>query len=277
MGANMNRVAIAIAFCAAGVLATSTQGGEDANQHLVVTRKRAFESRALESHQKGLPGEAYLVDTFDLSHPASTLSISSSLHNSDDLWSEQASSVCSSGLDADECHNYQLMMQQLGVNSTTDPCQNTYDPTEADNQNTFIEIDDFSTSCSSPDSHGVRHLTMLNVANMGLVGSLPVEIGSFPYLVALNVAQNSQLRGPLPSSIGNLGSLVKVAGYMTCLSGEIPKEIGQCTQLKEFRVGLNKLSGVIPEEFARLPNLHHVSLAYTDLSGAPDSLFSNPA
>ncbi|KAI7756523.1 hypothetical protein M8C21_005613, partial [Ambrosia artemisiifolia] len=90
-------------------------------------------------------------------------------------------------------------------------------------------------------------LTLLDVSNNLLSGSLPDCWMKFQEkLVVLNLSNNN-ISGEIPSSLGTLSNLEALYLRKNAFVGEVPMSLRNCTRLKFVDLGENKLSGVIPE------------------------------
>ena len=94
-----------------------------------------------------------------------------------------------------------------------------------------------------------------------LAGQIPSELGGLTRLRSLYLGGNFE--GPIPSSLGNLGSLDSLTVSGANLSGPIPSELGKLTTLKQL--SLSSVSGSIPPELGNLAQLRWLSL--TGVSG----------
>jgi Leucine-rich repeat (LRR) protein len=84
---------------------------------------------------------------------------------------------------------------------------------------------------------------------------------------------NNQLSGPIPDSLGNLGSLQMLNLGWNQLNGWIPDTLGNLVNLQELLLNINQLSGWIPDSLANLGNLRLLWLNENQLSGwIPDAL-----
>lgn len=83
---------------------------------------------------------------------------------------------------------------------------------------------------------------------------------------AFNVAQNN-LTGPIPTSFGNLTSLISLYLTYNELSGEIPKELGHLPSLRYLQLGVNQLSGEIPSSVYNISSLVTFSVTTNRLVG----------
>ncbi|KAF5771157.1 putative protein kinase RLK-Pelle-LRR-XII-1 family [Helianthus annuus] len=140
-----------------------------------------------------------------------------------------------------------------------------------------------------------RRVTMLDLQDLGLVGSLSPYIGNMSFLSYINLGSN-QLHGSIPPEIGHLYRLRSVYLFNNSFTGEIPANIFNCSKLSFIKLQYNKLSGKIPNAFSsksmitvlhlhtnhltggippmigNLTSLEELSLAYNQLEGSiPDS------
>ncbi|XLR46136.1 hypothetical protein HN51_030225 [Arachis hypogaea] len=165
-----------------------------------------------------------------------------------------------------------------------------------------LMLSNWSTSSSSSSSLcnwvgvtcdlGNGRVKSLNLSNMGLVGTIPPQVGSLSFLEELDLKGNS-FHGELPhelyqlqqlkllnlsynnfggfilDSISNFSKLV----YLDCSSSfskgsnTILPVIGQLQHLKVLRLDNNSLSGFIPPAISNLSSLEVISLGYNTLSG----------
>ncbi len=117
-------------------------------------------------------------------------------------------------------------------------------------------------------------VTGLYLHSNNLRGELPSAIGDLTSLWRLDLGDNS-LSGAIPSAIGNLTSLWRLDLAGNSLSGAIPAEIGDLTSLKRLFLHINSLSGAIPSEIGNLTSLEWLQLSDNSLSGAIPSEIGN--
>uniref|UniRef100_A0A2N9EM71 Uncharacterized protein n=1 Tax=Fagus sylvatica TaxID=28930 RepID=A0A2N9EM71_FAGSY len=133
-------------------------------------------------------------------------------------------------------------------------------------------------------------LKFLRLRHCGLYGEFPMGIFKLPNLQVLDVKHNKGLTGylpdfqqsspleemllantsfsgKLPTSMGNLGSLTKIAMRNCNFSGSIPSSFGNLIQLSFLDLAINNLTGPIPFELANLTQLTHLYLYYNLVSG----------
>ncbi|XP_027152384.1 probable LRR receptor-like serine/threonine-protein kinase At3g47570 [Coffea eugenioides] len=162
----------------------------------------------------------------------------------------------------------------------------------------------WSTSSSVCNWIGItcnaRHhrVAAINLSYMGIVGTIPPELGNLSFLVWLNVRNNSfhghlppelsRLRrvkyinlegnafeGELPSWLGCLSALWYINFQYNRFSGSLSGRLSNFTKLETIRLGVNFFTGSLSEEFSALPKLRVLEIEYTQLAGPlPQALFN---
>ena len=117
-------------------------------------------------------------------------------------------------------------------------------------------------------------VTGLDLEFNNLRGVLPSEIGDLTSLEELRLNGNN-LTGAIPSAIGNLTSLQGLSLSANSLSGAIPSAIGNLTNLRQLFLSSNSLSGAIPSEIENLTRLEDLWLDGNNLTGAIPSAIGN--
>ena len=102
-------------------------------------------------------------------------------------------------------------------------------------------------------------VSVINLGDNNLNGSIPSEIGDFPCLTILWFFGNN-LTGPVPPEIGNLTNLINLDLSPNNFSGTIPSEIGNLEFLEVLWLNNNGLTGSIPQSFQNLINLRELHL-----------------
>ncbi|KAI9176858.1 hypothetical protein LWI28_007923 [Acer negundo] len=110
-------------------------------------------------------------------------------------------------------------------------------------------------------------VTTITLSSMGLSGPLSGDITGLSELQTLDLSYNKDLKGPLPSSIGNLNKLTNLILVGCGLSGPIPESIGSLQLLVFLSLNSNTFSGGIPASIGRLTNLYWLDLADNQLEG----------
>jgi len=114
----------------------------------------------------------------------------------------------------------------------------------------------YSVTCD-----GIGNVVGLQLYNNNLRGTIPTEIGQLTNLSALYLSNNS-LSGTIPIEIGQLTNLSALYLFNNSLRGTIPTEIGKLTNLSALYLFNNSLSGTIPTEIGQLTNLSSLELTY---------------
>ncbi|KAI3512738.1 hypothetical protein L1887_20057 [Cichorium endivia] len=140
-------------------------------------------------------------------------------------------------------------------------------------------------------------LKELELAGMGLGGSLPDSVGQLGVNFSQMLLQENKIYGSVPSGIANLSNLMlldltrnKLNGTISPelnrlkkleqlllshndFTGEIPEAIGKCLHLGKLELSYNRFTGEIPESLGNLVGLQSLSLNNNNLSGnIPSSL-----
>ncbi|XP_051124221.1 receptor kinase-like protein Xa21 [Andrographis paniculata] len=153
-------------------------------------------------------------------------------------------------------------------------------------------------ACTSRRHHHPRRVTRLNLASLGLVGTIPPQLGHLSFLTYLNISDNG-FNGSLPDEVAGLRRLRVLdaahnsfsghipAGLaklikLKCLNlsnnhfqGAIPREIGDLGELEMLVLSSNKIAGTIPTHIANLTNLRMLGLHDNQLTGSiPSGIFN---
>ncbi|XP_021287639.1 putative receptor-like protein kinase At3g47110 [Herrania umbratica] len=123
---------------------------------------------------------------------------------------------------------------------------------------------------------GTRHLrvTVLDLSDMGLVGTIPPHLGNLSFLSRL-IMRNNSFHGSLPNQLANLHRLNFINFNNNNISGEIPSWFGSFTQLQYLYLYDNNFTGVIPSSLCFLPKLEILTLDNNQISGSiPPSIFN---
>ncbi|KAK4437764.1 putative LRR receptor-like serine/threonine-protein kinase [Sesamum alatum] len=117
---------------------------------------------------------------------------------------------------------------------------------------------------------GLQNLTLLssfNASNFALPGSIPGWLGL--QLASLQVLdlRSCSISGAIPSTLGNLSSLVELYLSNNNLAGEVPSSLAQLVGLSVLDLSRNSLTGTIPGSFGALGNLTLLDMSLNLLSG----------
>ncbi|KAI4346080.1 hypothetical protein L6164_013162 [Bauhinia variegata] len=110
------------------------------------------------------------------------------------------------------------------------------------------------------------NLVHLDLSEMGLIGSIPTEMGALNKLTYLNLSRNN-LTGELPSTIANLIKLVMLDLSSNSISGEIPHEFINLKKLVLLNLSRNSFNGSIPSEIGYSSSLKFLDLSNNNLHG----------
>ena len=116
----------------------------------------------------------------------------------------------------------------------------------------------------STDSGG--RVTELILTENNLRGPLPTGLGQLTNLSVLNLSRN-QLTDSVPPELGQLTNLSELILAFNKLTGEIPPELGQLTNLLHLELSENPLTGEIPPELGQLARLERLLIWFTEVTG----------
>ncbi|KAI9325228.1 hypothetical protein BDR26DRAFT_879853 [Obelidium mucronatum] len=123
------------------------------------------------------------------------------------------------------------------------------------------------TCLMAPSISTLTSLTVLQLNNHRLYGSLPPAIGNLRSLKDLSLSGNL-LSGPIPDTICELINLEVLDLHDNQLSAPLP--IGFCKKLKNLnilRLNNNAITGGIPEDIGLLQNLQQLYLGHNRMDG----------
>ncbi|HEU4888684.1 MAG TPA: fibronectin type III domain-containing protein, partial [Thermoanaerobaculia bacterium] len=121
----------------------------------------------------------------------------------------------------------------------------------------------FGVSCDETGSNVIG----IDLYSNQLDGTIPSSIRNFPKMRFLLVG-NNDLRGPLPSEIGELPELERFYGDAAQFTGPIPQSFSALKKLKYLGLSANELSGPLPGFLADLPLLEELYLNHNRFAGA---------
>ncbi|GKV29353.1 hypothetical protein SLEP1_g38288 [Rubroshorea leprosula] len=91
------------------------------------------------------------------------------------------------------------------------------------------------------------NISFLDVTRSGLLGKIPINMGSvFPHLTNLIMSENS-FQGQIPASFGDMKLLESLSLPNNQFSGRIPDSFGNLSSLVYLNLSNNRLSGGIPK------------------------------
>ena len=113
---------------------------------------------------------------------------------------------------------------------------------------------------------GEGRVVLLYLSENDLRGEIPSALGDLSNLEWLDLSFN-ELSGEIPSALGNLSNLERLILRSNELSGEIPSALGDLSNLEWLDLSSNELSGEIPSALGNLSNLERLNLRFNELSG----------
>ncbi|GFY86974.1 receptor-like protein kinase 2 [Actinidia rufa] len=108
---------------------------------------------------------------------------------------------------------------------------------------------------------------IVNVSSNRIFGQIPTEFGSACKSLHLLDASRNLITGTIPSSFGDLTSLVSLDLSWNVLQGSIPSSMGQIRGLKFLSLAGNNLNGTVPISLGQLHSLEVLDLSSNSLSG----------
>ena len=126
-------------------------------------------------------------------------------------------------------------------------------------------------TCSTSSNYG--SIESLDLAFIGMHGSLPNSINNFLNIEAIRLLSNS-ITGTLPNTISLLTALVHLTLESNEMIGTIPASIGSLTNLESFSIRSNSFTGIIPSSITTLTRLSYLDLGSNFLTGTIPRDFS---
>ncbi|XP_042479013.1 receptor-like protein EIX2 [Macadamia integrifolia] len=109
-------------------------------------------------------------------------------------------------------------------------------------------------------------LETLHLEGTGVSGPIPSSIGNLSSLIELDFS-STQLSGSIPASIGNLSSLRTLDLSYTQITGPIPMSIGGLSSLRTLDLSYTQIIGTIPESIGELSELIELRITNSSLRG----------
>ncbi|KAL2559011.1 putative LRR receptor-like serine/threonine-protein kinase [Forsythia ovata] len=107
----------------------------------------------------------------------------------------------------------------------------------------------------------------INLANMGLGGTIAKEIGGLSFLRSLIISENS-FYGFIPDEMGNLRQLREIEMQYNELNGVISTSLGFLENLQKLNLSYNRFNGNIPNGIFNISSLIEIDLRSNSLSGS---------
>jgi hypothetical protein len=107
----------------------------------------------------------------------------------------------------------------------------------------------------------------LNLADNNLKGQLPSSIGNLQYLETLSLF-NNQIEGTLPDSVYEISTLKVLLLNNNKFSGSLSPKIVNFNSLENLSLFDNNFEGEIPNELENLNHLSEMNLSYNKFKGS---------
>ena len=144
------------------------------------------------------------------------------------------------------------------------------------NHVTLIDLGNNNLNGTIPISiSNLTNLQQLILYSNRLQGNIPSQVGSLTNLQVLNLT-NNQLSGSIPIQLGNLTSLWALYLDHNQLMGSIPAQLGSLTSLLNLYLSSNQLTGSIPAQLGNLTSLQYLYLIDNQLSGSIPAELGSP-
>ncbi|XP_048131724.1 receptor kinase-like protein Xa21 [Rhodamnia argentea] len=117
-------------------------------------------------------------------------------------------------------------------------------------------------------------VTSLNLAFMGLSGTLPPHLGNLSFLAYFDISNNT-FHGSLPVELSRLRRLQYFSVSGNSFEGEIPPWLASLPRLEYLFLNSNGFSGAIPESICNVSTLQKLDLSENQLARSIPSLIFN--
>ncbi|KAG0486708.1 hypothetical protein HPP92_008803 [Vanilla planifolia] len=157
-----------------------------------------------------------------------------------------------------------------------------------------------SVWCNNCTADGsICHVTSIVLKAQNLVGTLPPEMASLPFLQEIDLTRNflngtipvewaalplvnfsllgNKVSGQIPLWIGNKTALKNLVLEANQFTGPLPKELGNLQSLEKMQFSANAFSGDLPDTFANLTSLMYFDIQASGLEGPIPTAFSQLA
>ncbi|OMO60444.1 hypothetical protein CCACVL1_24134 [Corchorus capsularis] len=121
-------------------------------------------------------------------------------------------------------------------------------------------------SCMNITENPDPRVVGIAVSGKNLRGYIPSELGNLKYLRRLNL-HNNNFYGSIPDQLFNATSLHSLFLYGNNLSGSLPPSICNLPRLQNLDLSNNSLSGSLPENLKNCEQLQRLILAHNKFSG----------
>lgn len=170
-----------------------------------------------------------------------------------------------------DCSSTETTVDQAECEALFSLYNNTTGDSWNDNTNWLIDYDVctwFGVTCSG------GHISDIALSSNNLDGSVPSQIGNFPYMTDLDLSTNS-LTGSLPNQMTGLVNLLTFNMADNTLSGALPSTMGNLSNLVSLDLANNAFDGQVPLSYAYLNNLTYLDTTGSTLCLPDDTNLQN--
>ncbi|CAK7351851.1 unnamed protein product [Dovyalis caffra] len=129
-------------------------------------------------------------------------------------------------------------------------------------------------TCNCTFSNGtICHVISVVLKSQNLEGSLPPDLGRFPYLLEIDLTRN-YLNGTIPPEWGAT-QLVNITVEFNQLSGVLPPELGNLARIEKMQLSSNNFTGLLPATFSKLTTLKDFRISDNQFAGQIPNLIQN--
>ncbi|RWR86644.1 Protein kinase domain-containing protein [Cinnamomum micranthum f. kanehirae] len=113
----------------------------------------------------------------------------------------------------------------------------------------------------------LESLSILRLGNNAIEGTIPEELGSIEFLLALEDLSHNNLHGGIPRTLYNMTYLKFLDLHQNQLNDSIPTGLGELSHIQFLHLSENLLTGSIPYSLGNLRQLTYFNLSFNHLSG----------
>ncbi|KDP35942.1 hypothetical protein JCGZ_09914 [Jatropha curcas] len=114
----------------------------------------------------------------------------------------------------------------------------------------------------------VSNLAYIDLSNNGFYGRIPLGFSELPNLQYLNLAMNNNLSASCSQMFQGSWKKIEVLNFaMNKLHGRLPSSIGNMSTLIDFNMFVNNVEGGIPSSISKLCKLQNFDLSGNNLTG----------
>jgi Leucine-rich repeat (LRR) protein len=141
--------------------------------------------------------------------------------------------------------------------------------------NTTATKDDVTTGWYGIGAIENSHVTILNIDNNNMTGTLPAQIGDLMWMQEFALGSN-KISGIIPSEIGNLINLNSISLNSNQISGPLPQSMKNLRNLKYLTLSSNPINSEFPGSILmHLTQLENLTIHRCNFSGTIPDIFDS--